>query len=187
MRKTVAAWMIGLFVFGASLLVHPVQACAHSPDSPVAQGRFSVGLGGGLGSDSAAVGLGFGYFVLDGLMPGVRYVFQWQGYDHYDYDVYQHDVSLYLRYFPFDIEAVLPFLVGEGSWLRYTQEGKGVDDRSLSLWSALGGAGVLVLIAKHFSIELMAGIRHYFDIPSDIAEGFDENKLEWNLGFGLYF
>jgi hypothetical protein len=170
-----------------AILLGPGRAAAHSPDSPVAQGRFSVSLGGGLGSDSAAVGAGFGYFVIDGLMPGVRYQFQWQEYDHYQYDVYQHDVSLYLRYFPFDLEAVLPFLAGEGSWLHYTQEGKGVNDRSLSLWSAFGGGGVLVFLAKRFSIELMAGMRHYFDVPSDIAEGFDNDRLEWNLGFGLYF
>lgn len=186
-RTGATARLASMSLLAAAVLLAASTATAHSPDSPVAQGHFSVSLGGGLGSSLAAVGAGFGYFVIDGLMPGVRYKFQWQGYDHYQYDVYQHDVSLYLRYFPFDLEAVLPFLVGEGSWLHYTEEGKGVVDRSLSLWSALGGAGVLVFIAHRFSIELMAGMRHYFDVPSDIADGFDNDRFEWNLGFGLYF
>ncbi|MBM4352850.1 MAG: hypothetical protein FJ109_03495 [Deltaproteobacteria bacterium] len=179
--------IVTAFALTVVLLAAAAGADAHSPDSPVSQGHFSVGLGGGLDSSSASVGLGFGYFVLDGLMPGVRYVFQWEGHDQAQYDAYQHDVSLYLRYFPFDLEAVLPFLVGEGSWLHYSQAGKGVEDLSLSLWSAMGGAGVLVFIARRFSVELMVGMRHYFDVPSDVAGGFDENRLEWNLGFGLYF
>jgi len=186
--KNVAAVVILVLALAAG---HPAALSRpHDDDeSPVAAGKYQVSGILSFSSNYFAAGAGFGYFIADGLIPGVRYIFEYARSNVLDYHSTAHDVNLYLRYYFADFGQVLPFLLGEAGWVRYSQvpdSGSPVADLDLSLPSLMGGGGLVVFLSRNFSVEALGGVRKYYNVPANISEDFDETPFEFRFGFGVY-
>jgi len=174
-----------LAVLVSASLFAPAATC-RPRTSPIEQGRLSVSLGGGFQKDSFYMAGGLGYFVLDGLMPGVRYLYARQSED--DFKLSQHNVNAYVRYYLTLTEELFPFLVGDVGWLRHAQFGDGVEDDAGSLYSVMGGGGLAYFLSAGFYVEIVLGLRHYLNPPPWASElKTTPTQPEWAFGFGASF
>lgn len=171
----------------AMLLAISCVTPAHARE--LKQHDMFLSIGGGFSNDSYTLGAQYGYFVLNCLMPGVRYFYTHEkgSIGDLDYTVDQHQANLFLRYYILTKGSVFPFVTADSGYLRYDQGGDALQERGLNLWSLFGGAGVVVFFSRNFAAEITAGWRQYFSVPEDLKNSnFDERPFEWNLGFGFY-
>ncbi len=172
-----------------TLLLLTGTAAAREPaESPIRAGRYSVSGGLGFDDQSFSGAIGFGYFVLDGLMPGVLYRYTRYTDDRYDANSSEHNLNLYARYyFSLPESTVFPFVVADMGYLRFMQWGDDVKTRMADLFSVMGGGGAAFYLSRHFFIEGLIGVRHYVSPPTWSRLHVDPTRFEWNLGFGAVF
>ena len=152
------------------------------------QGKTSVSVSGGFAKNYFAIGGSFGYFVADRFMPGVRYSYSHltgEVSDGTSYSQDSHDAGLFCRYYLLDEGSVFPFLIGDGGYLKLSQEGKSVPNGSWELFSVFAGGGGVAFLSPNFAIEAIIGWREYQSVPDEVTQF--ESGIEWTLGFGLYF
>ncbi len=165
----------------------PALAQGLEENSPIRAGRFSFSGGGGFSQESFTISAGVGYFVLDGLMPGVRYRYTRFNDRHIDDKVSLHDLNAYLRYYLDVAPGFYPFLVGDVGYLKMLEWGEDVENRMAEMFSVMGGAGVAYYLSSHFYIDVFAGMRHYLDPPTWSYLHAEPNQFEWGMGFGAAF
>jgi len=147
---------------------------------------MTLSIGGGISKNSFRLGGSIGYFVVDNLMPGVSYSYMHVEFDGTpSYEVAQHNLNPFLRYYLFDLGGVLPFLMGDVGYLKYSEYGEEIPDESFSLFSVFGGGGLVLFVSNNFAIEGIVGVRRYASVPDEVD--LDESEVEWNIGFGIYF
>ena len=145
------------------------------PPRPFGRGNINVGLGlgfsAGAGETAFSVGGAFGYFVLDGLEPGL-----------------QLDVTFgsnrptvtallpYLRWIFYRSYSVSPYLKAQGG--RFFVTGH-ADVTALG-----GGGGIVVFISRRVGLQLEGLVFRLF--PKDVCA--DECTVtDFGLSFGIYF
>ena len=155
--------------------------------SPIEQGRMSLGLGLGGGSGAFSVGGEFGYFVLDGLRPSVQ-----ASYNTVDVgtgDVSEFEIGAGLRYYlDLVVFPLFPFAELEGASHQLTWEPNSGGSESYSHGRIGVGAGALLMLGRHFGVELSAGYDSLVGIDSRLLDqgAVDEGwTFRWGLGFAL--
>ncbi len=170
------------------MLLQPSLAQAEVPaGSPISQGRYHFSGGAGFSSESVSISAGFGYFVLDGLMPGARYRYTRFSDDRIDDHASLHDLNIYARYYFAVSDALFPFVVVDVGYLKMLEWGKSVANRMADMFSVMGGGGAAYYLSSHFFVDVSLGIRHYFDPPTWSYIYPEPNQFEWGLGFGASF
>ncbi len=180
--------LTSLVVALALLSVSPtVAGKGLDPDSPIRAGRYSFSGGGGFSQESFSISAGLGYFVADGLMPGVRYRYTRFTDSQIDDNASLHDLNVSLRYY-FDVaEGFYPFVVGDVGYLKMLEWGKEVNDQMADMFSVMGGVGAAYYLSAHFYIDIVAGMRRYIDPPTWSYLHTEPDQFEWGVGFGAAF
>lgn len=178
----------GSAVVALLVLLATTSANAQEPyDSPIRAGRYSISGGGGFSNDSFSIAAGVGYFVVDGLLPGVRYQYTRITADDADANESHHNLNVYLRYYLFGAGGFYPFVVADAGYLKIQQWGSEIDSGTAELYSVMGGAGAALYLSRHFYVDFVAGMRHYIDPPVWSDFDAEPDQFEWGLGFGAAF
>ncbi len=168
-------------------VVSDADARGFDDDSPIRQGRYSFSGGGGFSQESFSLAAGVGYFVMDGLMPGVRYRYTRFNDSQIDDHASLHDLNVYVRYY-FDVaEGLYPFLIADVGYLKMLEWGTQVESRMAEMFSVMGGAGLAYYLSAHFYVDVVAGMRHYVDPPTWSYLHTEPSQFEWGIGFGAAF
>jgi opacity protein-like surface antigen len=183
MRLFTGIWLVVTLL----AVVPAASAQGFDDDSPIRQGRYSFSGGGGLSQESFSLVAGVGYFVLDGLMPGVRYRYTRFNDGQIDYHASHHDLNVYARYYFNVAEGFYPFLVADVGYLKLLEWGTQVKNQMAEMFSVMGGAGLAYYLSAHFYVDVVGGMRHYIDPPNWSHLHADPNQFEWGIGFGAAF
>lgn len=187
-RKSVSrVVLLQVAVFVVCFLPASLASAARPKESPVEKGHFSVSGGGGVSQNSFSLGLGFGYFVLDGLMPGFSYQYTRVKDDFPKMKAAYHDLDIYLRYY-FDLERdFFPFIQGDFGYLHYQEWGSGTNSLSADLYSVVGAGGLAYFITRNFYVDGLIGVRYYIKPPNWTDFYSKPTRLEYRIGFGVAF
>jgi hypothetical protein len=130
-----------------------------------------LGLGGGSGGFAWAGGFEYGYFVLDGVAPGIDA--EASGGSHLP----TIGMTLgTLRLVPVRLDAFSLFLVGRGGRVFLSDHPDG--------WGVGGGAGLIYFTSARFGIQLTYDVLRL--VPSSFCAGLDRCTLH-GFGVGLAF
>lgn len=173
-------------LFVAVLLLYP-QVSSGQSLSPIGHGTMSFSAGGGVSENSITLTVTGGYFISDNIMPGASYAYSFQKGDPLDYHISWQMLDVFIRVYVARQSKLYPYFVGGAGWLFYSQEGPDVMDKQWSLSSVFVGAGVLLLLDRHFGLDLGIGWRQYLSVPRTLKDtGFKEGRVMWSLGFGVF-
>ena len=173
-----------LCIVGASTAVF---AQGLEASRPIRAGRYSFSGGGGFSQESFSISAGVGYFVLDGLMPGVRYRYTRYTDKLIDDNASLHDLNVYLRYYLDISPSFYPFLVGDLGYLKMLEWGNDVESQMAEMFSVMGGVGAAYYLSSHFYVDVFAGMRRYLDPPTWSYLHTEPSQFEWGMGFGAAF
>jgi hypothetical protein len=152
------------------------------------EGNMSLSIGGGLSSNVFSIGGSFGYFIRDNLMPGICYFYVHESRDKpVSHTVDSNQLNLFLRYYIVDLGGLIPFVTGDVGYENRSQSGADIVDQSFNLYNVMGGGGIVFFVGSNFAIEATLGMRKYVSVPKALEDGdFDDQKLEYYIGFGIY-
>jgi opacity protein-like surface antigen len=176
-----------LLILWCMAVAPTAEAQGLDEDSPIRKGRYSFSGGGGFSQESFSLAAGVGYFVADGLMPGVRYRYTRFNDSQFDDHASLHDLNAYVRYYVDLAEGFYPFLIADVGYLKMLEWGTQVKNQMAEMFSVMGGAGAAYYLSAHFYVDVVAGMRHYIDPPTWSYLHTEPNQFEWGLGFGAVF
>jgi hypothetical protein len=131
---------------------------------------FTLGLGGGGGGFAWAGGLNYGYFVLDGLAPGI------DGEVSGGTGLLTAGLVLgTLRLVPVRTESLSLFLIGRGGRVMLSSHPDG--------WGAGGGAGIIYFTSPHVGLQLTYDVLRLF--PSSFCGDLAHACTMQGLGIGI--
>lgn len=167
---------------GVALIAASVMA-----DGPmIKQDTHELSLAGNLNRDTLALGIGYGYFIMDGLEVGAGVVGSYNDFgDKSDAKTFGGD--LFAQY-NFDLESKFVPFVGVAAGVRYTKlDISGYDSDSETGVFGEGQLGVKYFIVDNLAITLFA----FYDI-SDKEVYTNKDKMEKDdfglrLGMNTYF
>lgn len=182
-----AVGLIFLLIPGSRASAQPdgTSTQGNSGDSTTAQGNSMITLGGsGSSFKSLSFAAGYGYFVIDDLMPGARYTFALQKASDGAYTYREHEVTLFVRYHLPSFEHFYPFVTPELAYHHKYLEYSGYDPDVYDFFSVFGGAGLVLKLGPHFGVEATIGARKYLGAYEGAVD--DDFAPEWRFGFGYY-
>lgn len=159
---------------------------SQAEDSLFSQGRMNISLGAGGGAGTFTVAGNFGYFVTDGLRPGVatRYTYQ----DQSSYSTHEVEGELSLRYYLMDADPIAPFVVVDTTVVHLDYSGAFND--AYTYFGVGAGGGLFVRVARSMGIEVVAGAVHYLGVDRVLTQSGavpDGIAFRWNVGLALFF
>jgi hypothetical protein len=133
---------------------------------------LGLGLGGGAGGFAWAGGVNYGYFVVDGVAPGVEA--EVSGGSH----VLTTGLLLgTLRLVPLRTESVSLFVIGRAGRVMLSNHPDG--------WGAGGGAGLIFFTSPHVGLQLTYDVLRLF--PGSFCADLSNSCTLQGLGVGLVF
>ena len=149
-----------------------------------AKGRYSLGLSGGGGSNSASIGTSFGYMVLDGLQPSIAVGYTWVGGDYGD--SHQLRTTLELRYYIYEFTYAAPFVFVNASHVFLGFRGTPEEDHNF--FRAGGGGGLAIFVGKSMAFTINVGLGAWLGADQSLYDrGILEGPPLFEYGFGLSF
>jgi len=175
--------ILGLVVL---LLTIVVPSASQAQDGLFSKGRMNVSLGAGGGSGTFTVAGNFGYFVMDGLRPGIATRYTYQKQSAYSTDEVEGELSL--RYYLMDADPIAPFVVVDTTVVHLSYSGS--FDEQYTYFGVGAGAGLFVRMAQSLGIEIVAGAVHYLGVNSVLTQSGavpEGIAFRWNVGLALFF
>ena len=181
--KTRIAAILLVLAFLTSL---GTAALAAGGRSPIAKGGATFGVTGGGGADYFAIGGQYGYFIADGLRPGISLLYINQSPD--PLEVNQLDTTLSLRYYLIDLDTLFPFVEGDGGMTYLSYSAPGFDE-SYTFYRVGGGGGVLMMVAPRFGVEVAVGVDNYVGVDTVLLDAGvipEGPSFRWSFGFSFF-
>ena len=158
------------------------------------KGRMNVGLGAGGATGTFTVAGNFGYFVLDGLRPGIATTYTYKKQSGYTTNEVVGELSL--RYYVMEPAPIAPFVVVDTSIIHlsfggdYVKTFGGAIDGDYTYYGVGAGAGLFVRMGKSLGIEGIVGAVQYLGVDSVLTErkAVPEGiSFRWSVGLALFF
>jgi len=176
--------LIGLMIPATAYAEKPTVRA--KPRGMFSQGRMNVGLGAGGGDGMFTVSGSYGYFVIDGLRPGIAVQYTYQKQPNYSSNEVQGEFSL--RYYLMEPNPIAPFVVADTSVINLSYSGD--FNEEYTYYSVGGGGGVFMRAGKHMGFEVMAGAVKYLGVDSVLTELGAVPKgvsFRWSIGLAFFF